>query len=178
MKCMKKKGKLTSSSNFRTQFQRDPIQWTNEPNVSGRCTCSGLPGLTLCFFSQSSEEIEEEDLQRSSVQLQEHVWKTKARISTEFVAERLTSCLYVHFGDKNITVPSTIIQMHINPKSAQSDTHPGAEVEPPRGGLMGSRELQGGRMLIIKRPQVAKFMFIWAARRKFFPAKRERVGTS
>lgn len=43
---------------------------------------------------------------------------------------------------------------------------------PANGGLMGSRELQGGRMLIIKRPQVAKFMFIWAARRKSFPVKR------
>lgn len=43
---------------------------------------------------------------------------------------------------------------------------------PANGGLRGSRELQGGRMLIIKRPQVAKFMFIWAARRKSFPVKR------
>lgn len=61
--------------------------------------------------------------------------------------------------------------------SSQSDTHPAAEVEPgldpASGGLIGSRELQGGRMLIIKRPQVAKFMFIWVARRKFFPAKRK-----
>lgn len=48
----------------------------------------------------------------------------------------------------------------------------GAGLGAANGGLMGSRELQGGRMLIIKRPQVAKFMFIWAARRKFFPVKR------
>lgn len=37
---------------------------------------------------------------------------------------------------------------------------------------MGSSELQGGKMLIIKRPQAAKFMFIWAARRKCFPVSR------
>lgn len=53
------------------------------------------------------------------------------------------------------------------------------DVEPvlgaANGGLMGSRELQGGRMLIIKRPQVAKFMFIWAARRKSFPVRRDIV---
>lgn len=46
-----------------------------------------------------------------------------------------------------------------------------------RGGLMASRELQGGRMLmIIRRPQVVKFMFIWEARRKFFPAGRRAEG--
>lgn len=50
------------------------------------------------------------------------------------------------------------------------DVEPG--LGPANGGLRGSRELQGGRMLIIKRPQVAKFMFIWAARRKSFPVKR------
>ena len=43
---------------------------------------------------------------------------------------------------------------------------------PANGGLMGSRELQGGSMLIIRRPQVAKFIFIWAARRKSFPLRR------
>lgn len=31
--------------------------------------------------------------------------------------------------------------------------------------------LQGGRTLIISRPHVAKLMFIWAARRKFFPVQ-------
>lgn len=45
---------------------------------------------------------------------------------------------------------------------------------PANGGLMGSRELQGGKMLITKRPQVAKFMFICAARRKCFPVKKNR----
>lgn len=61
-----------------------------------------------------------------------------------------------------------------------TETYPvgqvGDDVEPvlgpANGGLMGSRELQGGRMVIIKRPQVAKFMFIWAARRKSFPVRR------
>lgn len=61
-----------------------------------------------------------------------------------------------------------------------TDSYPAREVDddvepgfgPANGGLRGSRELQGGRMLIIKRPQVAKFMFIWAARRKSFPVKR------
>lgn len=49
----------------------------------------------------------------------------------------------------------------------------GPVLVPAKGGLMGSKELQGGgKMLIIKRPQVAKFMFIWAARRKSFPVKR------
>lgn len=60
-----------------------------------------------------------------------------------------------------------------------TETYPvgqvGDDVEPvlgsANGGLMGSRELQGGRMVIIKRPQVAKFMFIWAARRKSFPVR-------
>lgn len=47
------------------------------------------------------------------------------------------------------------------------------EFWPVNGGLIGSRLLQGGRMLIIKRPQVAKFMFIWAARRKFFPVTQQ-----
>lgn len=47
----------------------------------------------------------------------------------------------------------------------------GPVLGPANGGLMGSRELHGGRMLIIKRPQVAKFMFIWAARRKSFPVR-------
>lgn len=46
---------------------------------------------------------------------------------------------------------------------------------PAKGGLMGSRELQGGRMLIIKRPHVAKFMFIWAARRKSFPEDENQM---
>lgn len=46
--------------------------------------------------------------------------------------------------------------------------------EPANGGLMGSRELHGGRILIIKRPQVAKFMFIWAARRKSFPIRHAK----
>lgn len=44
-----------------------------------------------------------------------------------------------------------------------------AELGAVNGGLRGSRELQGGRTLIIRRPHVAKFMFIWAARRKSFP---------
>lgn len=44
-----------------------------------------------------------------------------------------------------------------------------AELGVVNGGLRGSRELQGGRMLITRRPHVAKFMFIWAARRKSFP---------
>lgn len=48
-----------------------------------------------------------------------------------------------------------------------------AGIGPANGGLMGSRELQGGKMLIIKRPQVAKFMFICAARRKCFPEESE-----
>lgn len=47
----------------------------------------------------------------------------------------------------------------------------GVQAEPGTvsGGLRGSRELQGGRTLITRRPHVAKFMFIWAARRKSFP---------
>lgn len=65
------------------------------------------------------------------------------------------------------------LRRRLNTRSDQTDAHPVAVVEPgldsgtelglepPSGGLMGSRELQGGgRMLIIKRPHVAKFMFI------------------
>lgn len=42
--------------------------------------------------------------------------------------------------------------------------------DPGSGGLKAETLLlQGGSTLIIRRPHVAKFMFIWAARRKFFP---------
>lgn len=58
------------------------------------------------------------------------------------------------------------------PHPAELDGDMAPVFGPVNGGLMGSRELQGGKMLIIKRPQVAKFIFIWAARRKFFPARR------
>ncbi len=44
--------------------------------------------------------------------------------------------------------------------------------EPGRGGLKAAMVLlQGGSTLIIRRPQVAKFIFICAARRKFFPER-------
>lgn len=64
-----------------------------------------------------------------------------------------------------------VYRHHTDSYPVDNDEEP--ELGPANGGLMGSRELQGGRMLIIKRPQVAKFMFIWAARRKFFPVKRK-----
>lgn len=44
--------------------------------------------------------------------------------------------------------------------------------EPGSGGLRAVTVLlQGGSTLIIRRPQVAKFIFICAARRKFFPER-------
>lgn len=44
--------------------------------------------------------------------------------------------------------------------------------EAASGGLMAAMVLlQGGNTLIIRRPQVAKFMFICAARRKFLPTQ-------
>lgn len=37
------------------------------------------------------------------------------------------------------------------------------------------KELYRGRMLIIRWPHVAKFMFIWAALRKFFPGEENNL---
>ncbi len=72
--------------------------------------------------------------------------------------------------------PSTKPQGHLrmsHPEEGGVVTDGGDMVsEPGRGGLKAAMVLlQGGSTLIIRRPQVAKFIFICAARRKFFPER-------
>lgn len=78
-----------------------------------------------------------------------HRGKLKARILSQLLST---------WGKKEMFLGHGVYRHRTDSYPVDNGEEP--ELGPANGGLMGSRELQGGRMLIIKRPQVAKFMFI------------------
>ncbi len=106
------------------------------------------------------------------------------RSSLKFSLTTAESLINSHKAEREISFytdlwlyfPSTKPQGHLrmsHPEEGGVVTDGGDMVsEPGRGGLKAAMVLlQGGSTLIIRRPQVAKFIFICAARRKFFPER-------